>query len=262
EPNSLKVFQSIPTIINTMLGKIAQQLPEGVRGKSFIERGTTPLRERYIGNAKMFEEAEKSQILKHYNEDLSYQQITGPFFDEARDYHLVNQMQYVDIHTWMRGDIMHKANQMATANSLELRVPFVDKEVFRVASEIPVDLKIANGTTKSIVREASKGIIPDHVLNRKKLGFPVSMRHYLKHELSGWAKKLIHESETHHLLYKSYVLDLLEAHCQGKADYSRKIWSILMLMLWHQLFVEVKYDFQYPDVFDGKANKNEDLILV
>src|SRR5699024_4487522 len=221
EPESLKLFNSIPTTDKSVLAKVTEVLPEGVRGKSFLERGTTPLQERYIGNAKMFEDDEKRQILKYHNENISYQQITGKLFDNVRDYPLVNQMQYVDIHTWMRGDILLKADRMTMANSLELRVPFLDKEVFRVANGIPVDLKIANGTTKHILREASRGVIPDHVLDRKKLGFPVPIRHWLKHELYDFAKQLIQESQTDHLLYKSYVLDLLEAHCRGKGDYSR-----------------------------------------
>jgi len=242
EPESLKVFDSIPTPAKSLLAKVADVLPEGVRGKSFLERGTTPLQDRYIGNAKMFEGDEKRQLLKNYNDSISYQQITGKLFDYVADYPLVNQMQYVDIHTWMRGDILLKADRVTMANSLELRVPFLDKEVFRVASGIPVDLKIANGTTKSILREASRGIIPDHVLDRKKLGFPVPIRHWLKDELNGWAKQLIQESQTDDLLYKDYILDLLDAHCQGKGDYSRKIWTVLMFMLWHQIHIERKFD--------------------
>lgn len=242
EPDSLKMFHTIPTPARHLLQRVAGALPEGVRGKSFLERGTTPLRERYIGNAKMFEEDEKRQILKYYNQHLSYREITGKLFDHVADYPLVNQMQYVDIHTWMRGDILLKADRMTMANSLELRVPFLDKEVFRIASEIPVNLKIANRTTKSLLREASRGIIPDHVLDRKKLGFPVPIRHWLKDELNSWAKQLIHDSQTGHILHKAYILGLLDAHCQGKGDYSRKIWTVLMFMLWHQIFVEKKYD--------------------
>ncbi|MBP1950333.1 asparagine synthase (glutamine-hydrolyzing) [Virgibacillus litoralis] len=242
EPESLKMFNSIPTPAKSLLARVADVLPEGVRGKSFLERGTTPLCERYIGNAKMFEDKEKNQILKVYSENTSYQQITEKLYDRVHDIPLVDQMQYVDIHTWMRGDILLKADKMTMANSLELRVPFLDKEVYRVASEIPVAMKIANGTTKNILREAFRGIIPDHVIDRKKLGFPVPIRHWLKNELNGWARKLIQESQTDHLLYKSYILNLLDAHCLGKGDYSRKIWTVLMFMLWHQINVENKFD--------------------
>lgn len=259
EPESLKIFNAIPRPIKGLLANVAKALPEGMKGKSFLERGTTPLRERYIGNAKMFEENEKRELLTHYIENNNYQQITDELYDFVKDYPLVNQMQYIDIHTWLRGDILLKADRVTMANSLELRVPFLDKEVFRVASGIPVELKIANGTTKSILREAAKGIIPEHVLDRKKLGFPVPIRHWLKKELNGWAKQLIAESETDYLLNKKYVLDLLDSHCKGNGDYSRKIWTVLMFMLWHQIFVEHKYDFDNFTI-DKNNKKGSELV--
>lgn len=258
EPESLKIFNAIPRPIKGLLANVAKALPEGMKGKSFLERGITPLRERYIGNAKMFEENEKRELLTHYIENNNYQQITDGLYDFVKDYPLVNQMQYIDIHTWLRGDILLKADRVTMANSLELRVPFLDKEVFRVASGIPVELKIANGTTKSILREAAKGIIPEHVLDRKKLGFPVPIRHWLKKELNGWAKQLIAESETDYLLNKKYVLDLLDSHCKGNGDYSRKIWTVLMFMLWHQIFVEHKYDFDNFTI--DKNKKGSELV--
>ncbi|SDC21270.1 asparagine synthase (glutamine-hydrolysing) [Terribacillus halophilus] len=243
EPESLRMFDSIPGPAKALLARVAKILPEGVRGKSFLERGTTPLKDRYIGNAKMFEKADLQKLLKTYDSSISYQQLTAPLYENVKNEPPVNQMQYIDIHTWLRGDILLKADKMTMAHSLEVRVPFLDKEVFRVAREIPQDLKIANNTTKSLLREAVEGIVPDHVLHRKKLGFPVPMRHWLKNELNGWAKKLIHESQTDHLLHKDYILNLLDAHCQGKGDYSRKIWTVLAFMLWHQIYVERKYDF-------------------
>ncbi|MBB6455436.1 asparagine synthase (glutamine-hydrolyzing) [Salirhabdus euzebyi] len=244
EPESLKVFQSIPTPARDLLRRVANILPEGVKGKSFLERGTTPLNKRYIGNAKMFEECEKEKLLKNYNPAYPYQNITDGLYRQIENEPLVNQMQYIDIHTWLRGDILLKADKMTMAHSLELRVPFLDVEVMKVASELPVNLKIANGTTKAILREAVKGIVPDHVLDRKKLGFPVPIRHWLKNELYDWAKNLIHESQTDDLLNKQVILDLFESHCKGKGDYSRKIWTVLMFMQWHQIFVEKKYDVE------------------
>ncbi|MBO0960304.1 asparagine synthase (glutamine-hydrolyzing) [Neobacillus sp. MM2021_6] len=244
EPQSLEVFNKIPRVGKVLLKRIANMMPEGMKGKSFIERGVTPMEERYIGNAKMFTEEEKRDLLNVYHEGLNYLDITNPLYQESRGYDPVDRMQYIDIHTWMRGDILLKADRVTMAHSLELRVPFLDKAVFEIASKIPTSLKTANGTTKYILRKAAEGIVPAHVLDRKKLGFPVPIRHWLKNEMNEWAKKIIRESNTDHLLNKTYVLQLLEDHCQGKADNSRKIWTVLMFMVWHQVYVENVYSFQ------------------
>lgn len=244
EPQSLEIFNKIPRAGKALLKGIASMMPEGAKGKSFIERGVTPMEDRYIGNAKMFSEQEKQELLAVYRKGLDFTDITKPLYEESKGYDPVDRMQYIDIHTWMRGDILLKADRMTMAHSLELRVPFLDKAVFEVASKIPSSLKTANGTTKYILRKAAEGVVPDHVLNRKKLGFPVPIRHWLKNEMNDWAKKIIRESETDHLINKSYLLKLLDDHCQGKADNSRKIWTVLMFMVWHQVFVEEKYSFQ------------------
>ncbi|MFB6467593.1 asparagine synthase (glutamine-hydrolyzing) [Cytobacillus sp. Hz8] len=252
EPQDLEVFNKIPSIFKGFLRLIAKMMPEGMKGKSFIERGLTSMEERYIGNAKMFLESEKQQLLNVYKNELNYTDITKKLYEESLGYDPVDRMQYIDIHTWMRGDILLKADKMTMAHSLELRVPFLDKEVFKVASKIPTSLKTANGTTKYVLRKAAEGIVPDHVLNRKKLGFPVPIRHWLKDEMNGWAKEIIRESNTDHLINKSYVLRLLEDHCQGKIDNSRKIWTVLMFMVWHQVYIEKKYSFE-KDFFQDKT---------
>lgn len=245
EPQDLEMFNKIPRVGKVLLKGIANIMPEGTKGKSFIERGVTPMEERYIGNAKMFTEEEKRQLLNVYKAGLDYRDITKPLYAESQGYDPVDRMQYIDIHTWMRGDILLKADKMTMAHSLELRVPFLDKAVFEIASKIPTSLKTANGTTKYILRKAAEGVVPDHVLNRKKLGFPVPIRHWLKNEMNDWAKNIIRESSTEHLINKSYLLKLLDDHCQGKADNSRKIWTVLTFMVWHQVYVEKKYSFSH-----------------
>lgn len=243
EPYSLKIFENVPEVGKSLLRFIANIMPEGMKGKSFIERGVTPLEERYIGNAKMFSEAEKMNLLYRYNAHLDYKNITKGFYEESCLYDPVSKMQFIDIHTWLRGDILLKADKVTMANSLELRVPFLDKVVFDVASKLPSSLKISNGTTKYMLRKAAEGIVPDHVLNRKKLGFPVPIRHWLKNEMNRWAKNIIRESCTDYLINKQYVLQLLDDHCKGKADLSRKIWTVLIFMIWHQVYIEKKYYF-------------------
>ncbi|MFD3450062.1 asparagine synthase (glutamine-hydrolyzing) [Microbacteriaceae bacterium 4G12] len=242
EPTSLKMFSYIPTPGKRVLKALSGALQEGFKGKSFIERGCTPIEERYYGNAKIFTEPEKEALMQHYNHMANYMDITKPLYNEIQSYDDVSKMQYIDMFTWLRGDILLKADKMTMAHSLELRVPFLDKEVFHVASQLPTELKIANGTTKAILREAVRGIVPDHVLDRKKLGFPVPIRHWLKNEMYDWVVSIIKDSQTDYLIDKQYVLNLLEAHCAGKGDYSRKIWTVLSFMVWHQIYMEHKYD--------------------
>lgn len=243
EPESLKVFKLLPESINNVLYRFSTMIPEGVKGKSFLERGTTPLEKRYVGNAKMFDEAEKQQMLKTYNTDIPYQSITKYLYRNVDGDNDVTKMQYIDINTWLPGDILLKAERMTQAHSLELRVPFLDKEVFQIARQIPVHEKIGHGTTKLIFREAFKGFIPDEVLYRKKLGFPVPIKHWLKDDLYTWARQLIVNSDTDYIIDKVPVLRLLERHRQNKGDYARKIWTILMFMIWHRIYVEQAYNF-------------------
>ncbi|WNB93002.1 asparagine synthase (glutamine-hydrolyzing) [Bacillus sp. NEB1478] len=255
EPHSLRHLSSMPKGITKGLAAIASVLPEGIKGKSFLERGSMTIEERYIGNAKMFSEAEKSKLLKEYRSAYNYKNITKPLYEKAKDFHDVHKMQYIDLHTWMRGDILVKADKMTMAHSLELRVPFLDKEVFKIASKLHPELTVTNGTTKYALREAMKGIVPESVLYRKKLGFPVPIRHWLKNEMYSWAKQLILTSETDKYLNKDVVLQLLDAHKDGKGDYSRKIWTVLMFMLWHQVNIEGIYDFGNESIQNAKSEK-------
>jgi asparagine synthase (glutamine-hydrolysing) len=242
EPQSLACFQYVPTFLKKMLHQLAVILPDGIKGKSFLERGTTPLEKRYIGNAKMFNEEEKKRLMLQYQSIFSNDLITKPIYQESQDQHVVNRMQHLDMCTWLRGDILVKADKMTMAHSLELRVPFLDTEVFNLASRIPPEWKTSNGTTKYILRKAFEGIVPNHVFMRKKLGFPVPIRHWLKNELYDWSLSLINESETSEWIDKVYARQLLSDHNQNKGDYSRKIWTILSFMIWHQVYVEQKYD--------------------
>jgi asparagine synthase (glutamine-hydrolysing) len=148
-------------------------------------------------------------------------------------------MQHLDLFTWLRGDILVKADKMTMANSLELRVPFLDTEVLKVAEGLPYEQKITKETTKYALRQALEGIVPAHVLHRAKLGFPVPLRHWLRgEELYDWAQQTIAESQTDHLLDKGAIKGMLDDHRAGRGDHSRRLWTLLVFMIWHGIFVE------------------------
>jgi asparagine synthase (glutamine-hydrolysing) len=123
------------------------------------------------------------------------------------------------------------------ANSLELRVPFLDKEVFEIARTIPASEKVTPKTTKLALRRAMALIVPPHVLHRRKLGFPVPIRHFLAGNSYGWARDIVNAAQTDEYIDKTAVLALLDAHRAGDADHSRQVWTVLVFMLWHGIFV-------------------------
>ena len=165
--------------------------------------------------------------------------MTARVYAESEGWDPVARMQHIDLFTWLRGDILVKADKMTMANSLELRVPFLDPEVFAVASRLPLEAKITRSTTKYALRRALEPIVPAHVLNRPKLGFPVPIRHWLRAgELLDWAYGLVATSGAGDLVDINAVRMMLDEHRSGTSDHSRRLWTVLIFMLWHAIFVE------------------------
>jgi len=246
EPISLRAFERVPEGMRRGLAKLSTKIPEGTRGKDLLRRGAIGIEERYYGNARIFRPDEMA-LYRNYDEALSYMDVTKPLYDATTHLDDSTRMQYVDLFTWLRGDILVKADKMTMANSLELRVPFLDIEVFSVASSIPTDQKITKETTKFALRRALADIVPAHVLERAKLGFPVPIRHWLKDDMYDWARAIITESQTDHLIDTDAALRLLDAHRAGPHDYSRKIWTLLVFMVWHGIFVEKRIRPEVPE---------------
>ena len=245
EPLSLAPFEKVPSPLRRGLGKLSQVLPEGMKGKSLLNRGSMTMEERYYGNARSFNFEQMQRVIPWAKREWDHREVTAPIYAQSEDFDPVARMQHLDLFTWMRGDILVKADKINMANSLELRVPFLDKEVFKVAESIPYDLKISHGTTKYALRKAMEQIVPAHVLHRKKLGFPVPMRHWLAgDELYGWAQDTINESQTEDIFNKKEVLEMLKEHRDGVSDHSRRLWTVLSFMIWHGIFVEKRIDPQ------------------
>ncbi|MFT4044214.1 MAG: asparagine synthase (glutamine-hydrolyzing) [Gordonia sp. (in: high G+C Gram-positive bacteria)] len=239
EPLSLAGFDRLPTVLRHLAGKVSDRIPEGTRGKSLLHRGSLTLEERYYGNARSFDDARLRAVLRGYRPEWTHTDVTAPIYAQSTRLDPVARMQHLDLFTWLRGDILVKADKMTMANSLELRVPFLDPEVFAVAEQLPYDEKIAHGTTKYALRKALEQIVPPHVLHRKKLGFPVPIRHWLAGpEMYDWARDTITGSQTDQLLNKQAILAMLDEHRAGTVDNSRRLWTLLVFMIWHAIFVE------------------------
>ncbi|MGH3796338.1 MAG: asparagine synthase (glutamine-hydrolyzing) [Pseudonocardiaceae bacterium] len=247
EPLSLAPFEKVPGGVRRTLGRISARIPDGVRGKDLLRRGSLALEQRYYGNARIFPDDQLRAVLRGYDPTVSHADLTAGPYAASAGWDPVTRMQHVDLFTWLRGDILVKADKVTMANSLELRVPFLDSEVFRVAATIPLEEKITRETTKHALRRGLRDIVPAHVLNRRKLGFPVPIRHWLRDDLHDWARSIVDESATAELLNLAVVHRMLDEHRAGHRDHSRRIWAVLVFMLWHGIFVEQRIVPKVPE---------------
>ncbi|MEU8239685.1 asparagine synthase (glutamine-hydrolyzing) [Actinoplanes missouriensis] len=256
EPLSLAGVDRLPPGMKRGLRHLADVLPEGVRGRSFIERGTTPIEQRYYGNARIFTPEEKARLLRYTAQP--HTDITAHLYAETADVDDVASMQYVDLHTWLPGDILVKADRMSMAHSLELRVPFLDQQVYAAAAGLPTELKLPAGSksTKHAFREAMKGIVPESVRDRAKLGFPTPTRLWLKGPIGDWADWLMSSSQADHLIDLNYARGLLAEHRRGEADRSRKVWTVTMFCLWHAIAVERSITVEPPRLDIADVSKS------
>jgi len=237
EPLDLKAITNLPMFLRRFLGKIASIIPFKFKGKNFLIRGSQTIEERFIGNAKIFSKKERESILKNPLHKFEPRELTKPFFNKVANQDDITKMQYIDINFWLIGDILLKADKMSMAHSLEVRVPFLDKKVFEVAKTIPTKWKINNTSTKYAFRMAAKKHLPDVTADKKKLGFPVPIRIWLKEDDVYSMVKTTFASEVAKNFFNSEkLLKILNSHRAGKADNSRKIWTVYMFLVWHNEF--------------------------
>jgi asparagine synthase (glutamine-hydrolysing) len=238
EPLSLATVSHLPDTMQRGLRAVSRVIPQGVKGKSFLERGTTPIEARYAGNVRIFSEEDKVRLLRHFHPEIHYTDVTASVYAEAKGLDDVATMQYVDLYTWLRGDILVRADRMSMAHGLQLRMPYLDRAVFDVASVLPTEQKVlAKSTeTKIALRQAMTGLLPDAVVHRAP-GFITPIRPWLRGDLYDWAHDLLDRSGADGLLDLSVIRDLLRDHRKKAGDHARQIWTALMFCAWHAVFV-------------------------
>lgn len=239
DPRVFKVYQKVvPYKVRKWVCKLMKKLPD-IKGRDYLIRATHPLEERFIGNAYMYDLDEKKQILKDPSIATNPSKRCKELYKRAEGYDDVTKMQYLDINMWMVGDILLKADRMSMANSLELRVPFLDKEVFKVASTIPTRLRVNKSNTKYAMRQAAMRHLPPETAQKKKLGFPVPTREWLKDEKYYNIVKDMFNSDTAKKFFNPEVLiGFLDEHYQLKEDNSRKVWTIYIFLVWYKIYFE------------------------
>jgi len=232
EPYSVSWYNKIPYFIRRRIGMLAYPF-RNYTGFNFLVRRSKKLEDRYVGNAFIFEPSESNKILSYDAGKKDFRDLTKSYYSKVKNLDDVCKMQYIDFNFWLIGDILLKADKMSMANSLEVRVPFLDRCLISNVIGIPSEYKIVGDETKYAFRQVCKETLEDKVANKKKLGFPVPIREWIKDE------------DTYNHIYELFsgageffdvkrILRLLEVHKKGKRDNSRKIWTIYSFLVWYQ----------------------------
>jgi len=230
-------YRKIPKFIRHSLGKFALNKP-WFHGRKFLVRNGLNVEEYYTGSSFIFNEKEKEKVLnKEYLNGKDFTDITKPIFDKVKNLDEISKMQYLDMHLWLTEDILLKADKMTMANSLELRVPILDRVVMDTARTIPSNLKIANNTTKYIFREAAYTKLPEEWAKRPKWGFPVPFHYWIKEEkYYNKVKNIFNESFVNDFFNQKEILKMLEEHKSNKKPNGRKIYTIFCFLVWYKRY--------------------------
>ncbi len=236
EPHSLRAVTRLPRFLRRGLRAGAARLPEGTKGKGFVERGTTPLHARFLGSAPLFDAGTTAQLLASSSDRLAGAsgELVLEYYDATEGHDDVVRMQTTSCRTWLPSSILMKADKMAMAHSLEVRVPFLDREVFRVAAEVPLRYRVDSHTTKIALRAAARRIVPTRVAERPKLGFPVPFRSWLDEGMSSLVRELA--VSTDDPLLDRRALDHVLTDTR-RPDHHRRVWALLVYLLWREAFV-------------------------
>ena len=226
----------VPRPVRKVLGTVAKHCPN-FKGKNFLVRGAMEPYQRFMRANYVFQSAERQEFLKRPIASKVPEEYSKRYFDEVSNLDEPTQLQYVDMHTWMIYDILLKADRMSMANSLELRVPFLDKKMLELSTRIPSRYRAANETTKIALRGAAIKQLPERTANKKKLGFPVPLNDWLREDKYYNKVKAAFQSDIAEKFFvTSELMKLLDDHKSGKALNMQKIWSFYTFILWYEQF--------------------------
>ncbi len=227
----------VPKGVRAGLAKAASKLPK-FKGQAFLERNVKTMEDSYIGQAFIMDNDEADEILKPaYRSERTYQDVTRPYFDQVKDYPEVHKKMFLDMHLWLPNDILLKADKMTMAHSLELRVPFLDREVWKIARTLDAKYDVEGHETKMAFRKAALTHIPSEWADRKKLGFLVPFRVWLTEEkYYSQVKKYFEQDFVATFFDQELLLKWLDDHYQKKANNCRKIYTVYSFLLWYEQY--------------------------
>ena len=238
EPKALRLVSWMPKKMRKAIGALAEKMPK-MKGRNYLIRCARDVEERYVGNVYMFSDEERRELLKKDSGALPTEELLRPCYQKVAKLNDMDKMQYLDLNYWLPGDILQKADKMSMAHSLELRVPFLDRNVFELARCLPTKAKVRNHQTKYLFRKATESSLPHESADRRKLGFPVPIRVWINEEpWYGEIKQAFLSEAANKFFHTEKLKKLLEEHKNGEKDNSKKIWTVFVFLVWYSVFFE------------------------
>lgn len=231
------IYTKLPLWLRKTFKNICLILPKNKITRYIIRRGL-PLEESYVSINRTYYDDELKDVLKSDNY-IKNKDITNDIYNEYKGYNKLDKMLAIDIRYWLSNNILTIVDKMTMAHSIESRVPFTDTEVFKVSSSLPKNYKVSNNTTKVALRNAAKRVIPNEAYKKKKLGFPVPIREWIREEdFYNEIKDTFNTDISKELFNNEYLLRILEEHKNREKDNYRRIWAVYSFLKWyHEYFV-------------------------
>ena len=228
-------YTKLPLWIRKIIAGICYILPKNKYTRYLIRRGLS-LEEGYVSINRNFYDDELKGIL-NFKDYMKNTEITGSTYEEFSNESELNKKLAIDIKYWLPDNVLNIVDKMTMAFSLESRVPFTDIGVFDISRKLNMNYKIRNGQTKAALREAARKVIPNDSYKKKKLGFPVPIREWIKEDIFyNDIKDMFNMDIAVELFNKDNIMKLLEDHKNGVRDNYRKIWAIYSFLKWYKVF--------------------------
>lgn len=230
-------YMKIPYFIRRVASQIAGLFPE-VRGFNFIYRRGRKLEDYNIGLGRVFRDEEARKIVNDKNQ-LWTKDIVANVYEDYKDNSSLVKRQAIDFYFWLVRDFLQAVDRNTMMFGLEARTPFLDKEVYEVARKLPKYAKVNKETTKPALRLAAKEVIPNEAYKKKKLGFPVPLREWIREDdLYNEIRNKFDSDIAKELFNHKRIIKLLDDHKNGKRDCYKKVWTIYTFLVWYEQFFE------------------------
>ena len=232
-------YERFPRVTPWVARKLASIIP-GQVSQRYARWASLPMEQRYRGVSMGMPAALREQLLGRQDRGTVVDHAFRSCFNAVPKKDVLNRMLYADAKIWLPDDLLLKADKMTMANSLELRVPFLDHKLVEYAATLPPDLKLKGSTGKYLLREAMKNTLPKRIINRSKKGFPVPTESWLRGELKNFVHDtlLASDSACRGYMDSQVIEKIVSQHEQGTENRRQEIWTLLIFEIWHKLFID------------------------